>query len=122
MLARTISTACALALIAGCTQQSPGPTLSADHPAHPDAAMAPLPPRSTTLAVDSSGEAPASAPGPNPSAPPTTAAAEGRVIYACPHHPEVTSDKPGQRCPKCGMNLVKKESAPAAVDPHAGHR
>ncbi len=27
--------------------------------------------------------------------------------YSCPMHPEVTSDKPG-KCPKCGMNLVKK--------------
>jgi ABC-type uncharacterized transport system auxiliary subunit len=30
------------------------------------------------------------------------------AMYACPMHPEVTSDKPGQ-CSKCGMDLVKKE-------------
>ena len=29
-------------------------------------------------------------------------------LYACPMHPEVTSDQPGT-CPKCGMTLVKKE-------------
>ena len=29
--------------------------------------------------------------------------------YTCPMHPEVTSDKPG-KCPKCGMDLVKKHS------------
>ena len=29
------------------------------------------------------------------------------TVYACPMHPEVTSDKPGS-CPKCGMALVKK--------------
>ena len=28
------------------------------------------------------------------------------IVYACPMHPEVTSDKPGT-CPKCGMTLVK---------------
>lgn len=30
------------------------------------------------------------------------------VSYACPMHPDVTSDKPG-KCSKCGMDLVKKK-------------
>ena len=30
------------------------------------------------------------------------------VLYTCKMHPEVISDKPG-KCPKCGMDLVKKE-------------
>lgn len=30
-----------------------------------------------------------------------------KANYTGPMHPEVVSDKPGQ-CPKCGMNLVKK--------------
>jgi hypothetical protein len=30
------------------------------------------------------------------------------VIYTCPMHPEVISDKPGT-CPECGMFLEKKE-------------
>jgi Cu(I)/Ag(I) efflux system membrane fusion protein len=32
------------------------------------------------------------------------------VQYTCPMHPEVVTDAPGT-CPKCGMDLVKKESA-----------
>jgi hypothetical protein len=32
--------------------------------------------------------------------------------YACPMHPEVTQDQPGN-CPKCGMALVKKAPATA---------
>lgn len=30
------------------------------------------------------------------------------MVYTCPMHPEVTSDKPG-KCPKCGMDLVEKK-------------
>lgn len=31
-----------------------------------------------------------------------------KVLYTCPMHPEVRSDKPG-KCPKCGMDLKKVE-------------
>ncbi len=33
----------------------------------------------------------------------------GAVQYTCPMHPEVVTNAPGQ-CPKCGMDLVKKET------------
>lgn len=33
-----------------------------------------------------------------------------KVSYTCPMHPDVIQDKPG-KCPKCKMNLVKKEVA-----------
>jgi hypothetical protein len=31
------------------------------------------------------------------------------VIYTCPMHPEVTSELADSKCPKCGMDLVKKK-------------
>jgi hypothetical protein len=34
---------------------------------------------------------------------------QAAVVYTCRMHPEVISDKPG-KCPKCGMELVKKDS------------
>ena len=30
------------------------------------------------------------------------------VIYTCPMHPDVKSDKPG-KCPQCGMDLIEKK-------------
>jgi len=31
------------------------------------------------------------------------------VVYVCPMHPEATSTKPGEVCPKCNMKLVPKK-------------
>jgi len=40
----------------------------------------------------------------------TTKTATAKATYACPMDPEVKSDKPG-KCPKCGMDLEKVETA-----------
>ena len=57
-----------------------------------------------------------SAPSADTAAPPATAPADtaaahaGGHTYACPMHPEVTSPRPGQQCPKCGMALVHNDN------------
>ena len=132
--------ASAIALVLGCAGQAASPEVPADHPASPNAVVAPVPQRSATLAIDSDqrmappsttsatrgghhaddGTAPQL---PNdasthsghdhhaaePSNTAATRPAAGATVYSCPHHPEVTSDKPDQRCPKCNMKLVPKK-------------
>lgn len=107
----------ALATLGGCSSTYTEPALPADHPARITAQEAPSMERSRTLDIaesDPTSALPAEKPmghaghgmgdasKPEASPTPTPGAA---VTYACPMHPEVTSDKPDQRCPKCGMKL-----------------
>ena len=38
-----------------------------------------------------------------------------KVVYTCPMHSDVVSNKPG-KCSKCGMALVKKDAAKKKTD------
>lgn len=103
--------------LGGCASSYAPSALSPDHPASPEASGAPPVTRSHTLDVEaedpvatSTGKEPMehaghmkeapSAPEASPTLAPTAA-----TLYTCPMHPEVTSDKPDQRCPKCNMKL-----------------
>ena len=113
--------------LAGCAGTTPM-VLGPDHPANPNAAVAPVPPPSTTLAVSTDATTmPSPAPTDSggggdmahmhhggggvsgqPAPRPTTSQSNEQAVYTCPMHPEVISDRAGQG-PKCGMKLVKKE-------------
>lgn len=114
----------ALLALSGCTMTYTDPVLSSDNPANPTALESPPPPRSNTLDLAAAEPMLASKKDPehignevgDMAMPPTKAApsvstsaeptsTQMPVMYACPMHPEVTSDKPNQRCPKCGMKL-----------------
>lgn len=47
-----------------------------------------------------------------------TKAGQGR--YACPMHPDITADKPGD-CSKCGMALVEQEEHDHSSHEHGEH-
>jgi hypothetical protein len=108
-----IAVATALLFLVGCNASSSQTPLTTDHPGHPNATEAPAPQPSQVLTADRSAAAQdqsmhdmhgAHQHGSMQSA---AAATTQSVVYTCPMHPEVVADKPG-KCPKCGMNLVKK--------------
>lgn len=126
--------ACTAVALAGCAGDFAGETLSHDHPAHPRAAAAPLPPVAEVLRIDEQQtRASAAAEGDGDpatagasghghhehggadraeaaaTAPPAATAPAQAAAYVCPMHAEVTSDSPG-RCPKCFMSLVPVRS------------
>lgn len=113
--------------LTGCASNYREPDLPANHPANPSAESAVMPHRSMTLAITAQERVAPSLPNgamheghgsDSASVPRGHGDAEGRhraptpsdpALYACPMHPEVTADKPGMRCPKCGMALVPHE-------------
>ena len=134
---RALLSVAGVLLLGGCAvpplPAPPGP----DHPANAQAAEAPLPVRSDTLAINDAalprGASPAdmksemdmqSTGGMKhdmggmkhdvPATSPTTSAA----LYTCPMHKQIVSDQPGN-CPICSMKLVPKKSGETAG--HADH-
>jgi len=60
---------------------------------------------------------PATAPGEKTPTPATEEKpAATNIVYTCPMHPEVHSDKPG-KCPKCGMDLVPEKGVTTPSTP-----
>ena len=126
MKSRFLLSCVALVLAAGCGEPAVV-TTPVTHPANPEAAAAPETPRSQTLRMDSPASG-ANLADPAKALPPAEPAGHGhhhgaetqspaagttepapaaaKLMYTCPMHPEINSDKPG-KCPLCGMSLVK---------------
>jgi hypothetical protein len=101
----------------GCASEpKPRPTaVDPSNPAAPESPPLALAALSPTAGLVATTAQPTGERTEKPPAPPVsgTAGKSGKqpaIVYTCPMHPEVTSDKPG-RCPKCGMNLVPKQPA-----------
>ena len=117
MYAKILAAGCAALFLTGCEGRSGQSLPPDDHPASPHAAIAPSPDPSTTLAAAPGGQTrPEAASSAQPhshdhgtAAPATAPADRTATVYVCPHHPEVTSTNPNDRCPKCNMKLVLKE-------------
>ena len=123
-LHKSISAIVVALVFSGCAGMEPTP-LTEKHPASSQGAEgaifrpAPLTDETTQRAAEQLARAKPeqefakpSAPQPPPDGmePKTPQQAEGDGPYTCPMHPEVKSDQPGE-CPKCGMDLVRKETS-----------
>ena len=135
---RTLCLLTTVLACAGCTSPYHGMSLSADHPASPEAKMAPVSPRARVLDVAAAdpiapaqasgmhhaggsmdtthkGDTPTSQSSAHTGATSSVEAAsqssDAKVVYECPMHPEVTSNDPTDRCPKCGMKLKPRKGA-----------
>ena len=94
----------ALPLLLLACSAGPAPASSSVHdPSNPNAPEAAVPP-----SPGAGSPASPAAPGHNHAhGAPGSSGGSTEVIYACPMHPEVTSNAPGV-CPKCNMTLVPR--------------
>lgn len=84
-----------------------------DHPANAKAETAPPPQRDNILATATATQSAET----GPAAHVHDHATPMADTYTCPMHSQVVKNAPG-KCPICGMNLVKKESAVPQGAPH----